>query len=98
MAERDLGPLVDRPRASATTIFTRFKDATTFRGSVLARRSGSGVSLAGTYGEGIAQPTFFDLYGFFPGSFVGNPGLKPERAAAAKLALRYRDERVRRAR
>ena len=23
-------------------------------------------------GQGIAQPTFFDLYGFFPGSFAGN--------------------------
>ena len=35
-------------------------------------------AIAANYGEGIAQPTFFDLYGFFPGSFVGNPGLKPE--------------------
>ena len=38
------------------------------------------LALAGIYGEGIAQPTFFDLYGFFPGSFVGNPSLKPERS------------------
>ena len=34
-----------------------------------------------SYGEGIAQPTFFDLYGFFPGFFVGNPILKPEELA-----------------
>ena len=33
-----------------------------------------------SYGEGIAQPSFYDLYGFFPGSFVGNPGLMPERS------------------
>ena len=30
------------------------------------REIGGGFSLAGSYAEGIAQPTFFDLYGFFP--------------------------------
>jgi hypothetical protein len=53
---------------------------------------GGGVSVAGSYGEGIAQPTFFDLYGFFPGSFVGNPALRPEQSRGVELALRYRDE------
>ena len=40
-----------------------------------------GFSLHAAYGEGIAQPTFYDLYGFFPGSFAGNPALKPETLA-----------------
>jgi vitamin B12 transporter len=43
-------------------VFNRFKDATSFRASVLARLGG-GVSATGSYAEGIAQPTFFDLYG-----------------------------------
>ena len=43
-----------------------------------------------SYGEGIAQPTFFDLYGFFPGSFVGNPSLKPESSRGFEASLRYR--------
>ena len=30
----------------------------------------NGFALAGSYGEGIAQPTFFDLYGFFPNNFM----------------------------
>ena len=47
------------------------------RASALAKLGG-GFALAGSYAEGIAQPTFFDLYGFFPGNFVGNPALKPE--------------------
>jgi vitamin B12 transporter len=51
---------------------------------------GSGVSLAAAYGEGIAQPTFFDLYGFFPGTFVGNEALKPERSRGFELSVRYR--------
>ena len=56
---------------------------------------GGGCPLAGSYGEGIAQPTFFDLYGFFPGSFVGNPALKPESVARlAKRAVAGQRDRV----
>ena len=70
-------------------IFNRFKDATSLRASLLAQ-VGSGFSVAGSYAEGIAQPTFFDLYGFFPGSFVGNPALKPESSRGFEVSLRYR--------
>ncbi len=59
--------------------FSAFADATTLRaGAALepVRR----VRLFAGYGDGIAQPTFYDLYGFFPGSFTGNPALKPERS------------------
>lgn len=69
-------------------IFNRFKDATSLRASLLAQ-IGSGFALAGSYAEGIAQPTFFDLYGFFPGSFVGNPSLKPESSRGFEVSLRY---------
>ena len=58
-------------------MFNRFKDATSVRASLLAA-VGGGFALAGSYAEGIAQPTFFDLYGFFPNNFMGNPALKPE--------------------
>jgi len=69
-------------------IFSRFKDATTFRGSLMAKLR-TGFSVAGSYSEGISQPTFFDLYGFFPGSFVGNPSLKPESSRGFEVSLRY---------
>ena len=69
--------------------FNRFKDATTVRVSGLAKL-GRGLSLTASYGEGIAQPTFFDLYGFFPGNFVGNPSLKPESSRGVEASLRYR--------
>ncbi|GLR48008.1 TonB-dependent receptor [Sphingomonas astaxanthinifaciens DSM 22298] len=68
--------------------FSDFKDATTARLGAIARL-GSGLSLAASWGEGIAQPTFFDLYGFFPGSYVGNPDLKPERSRGGEISLRY---------
>lgn len=74
-------------------IFNRFKDATSLRASLLAR-VGGGFSVAGSYGEGIAQPTFFDLYGFFPNNFLGNPSLKPESSRGFELSLRYRREPV----
>ncbi|MFL6753654.1 MAG: TonB-dependent receptor domain-containing protein [Sphingomicrobium sp.] len=70
-------------------IFNRFKDATSMRASILGAL-GKGFSLAGSYAEGIAQPTFFDLYGFFPGNFVGNPGLRAESSRGFELSLRYR--------
>ena len=70
-------------------MFNRFKDATSIRASVLAR-VGGGVSIAGSYGEGIAQPTFFDLYGFFPNNFLGNPSLKTESSRGFEVSLRYR--------
>ncbi|HVI05234.1 MAG TPA: TonB-dependent receptor [Sphingomicrobium sp.] len=70
-------------------ILNRFKDATSLRASLLARINGS-FSIAGSYGEGIAQPTFFDLYGFFPNNFRGNPLLRPESSRGFEVSLRYR--------
>lgn len=70
--------------------FSRFANSTAVRGSALLNLGG-GVALAGSYAEGIAQPTFFDLYGFFPGNFVGNPALKPESSRGVETSLRYRN-------
>lgn len=74
-------------------MFNRFRDATSLRASLLAD-VGSGFALAGSYAEGIAQPTFFDLYGFFPSNFVGNPSLKPESSRGFELSLRFRRANV----
>jgi vitamin B12 transporter len=74
-------------------MFNRFKDATTLRASLQAE-VGGGFALAGSYAEGIAQPTFFDLYGFFPGNFVGNPTLKPESSRGFEGSLRFRRSSV----
>lgn len=73
--------------------FNRFKDATSIRASVVGKLGG-GFSLAGSYAQGIAQPTFFDLFGFFPGNFVGNPNLKPEDSRGFETSLRYRRGKV----
>ena len=68
--------------------FNRFKDATTARASALARID-SGFAVAASWGEGIAQPSFTDLFGFFPNGYVGNPEVKPERSRGYELSARY---------
>ena len=69
-------------------LFNRFKDATSLRAAATVRPV-AGLALGLGYGEGIAQPSFFDLYGFFPGSFVGNPTLTPERSRGWEASARY---------
>jgi vitamin B12 transporter len=75
--------------AARRDIFNRFKDVTSLRASLLTN-VGGGFAVAGSYAEGIAQPTFFDLYGFFPNNFLGNPSLKPESSRGFEVSLRYR--------
>jgi vitamin B12 transporter len=72
--------------------FSAFADATTiYAGAVV--RPGREWRLIGGYAEGIAQPTFYDLYGFFPGSFSGNPALRPERSKGWHAGVRWREQR-----
>lgn len=55
-----------------------FKNATTYRvtGAYLHPETGSRIH--GSTGSGVKNPGFFDLFGFIPGSFTGNPNLNPE--------------------
>jgi vitamin B12 transporter len=57
---------------------SRFKDANTWRitGSLRVARTAS--RLHASAGKAIKNPSFTDLFGFFPGFFTGNPTLKPE--------------------
>jgi vitamin B12 transporter len=86
---RASAPVFTADLAVRRDLFNRFSDATSFRGSLLAN-VGGGFALTGSYAEGIAQPTFFDLYGFFPGNFVGNPSLKPESSRGFEGSIRFR--------
>jgi vitamin B12 transporter len=73
--------------------FSAFADATTLRAAALARPFDT-LTVHAAYGEGIAQPTFFDLFGFFPGSFVGNPALKPESSKGFEAGVRWTREQA----
>ncbi|WP_353217203.1 TonB-dependent receptor [Sandarakinorhabdus sp.] len=63
----------------------RFVDATTVRFDA-AVPIGQ-VRLHAAFGTGVADPTFFDQFGFFPGSFRGNPGLIPERSRSVEAGI-----------
>lgn len=40
-----------------------------------------------TSGLGVKNPSFIDRFGYFPDSFVGNPGIKPESATQHQAGL-----------
>lgn len=56
-----------------------FEDSSTYRVTV-AQPLGQQLKLHSSYGTGVANPTFFELFGFIPGSFDPNPNLKPEKS------------------
>jgi len=70
--------------------FNRFADDTTLRANFVLN-AGGGFQLLGGYGEGIAQPSFTDLFGFPGFPFVGNPDLRPERSRGFEAGLRWRN-------
>jgi vitamin B12 transporter len=57
----------------------RFEDADTYRLQA-SWRVGDTTRLRASAGSGIKNPTNFELFGFDPGSFIGNPNLKPEKS------------------
>lgn len=73
--------------------FNTFEDATTFRANAVLNL-GAGFSLLAGYGEGIAQPSFVDLFGFPGFPFAGNPDLRPERSRGFEGGVRWRGSRV----
>ncbi|HEX8623488.1 MAG TPA: TonB-dependent receptor [Allosphingosinicella sp.] len=72
--------------------FSAFADATTLHAGASVRPAADWRLIAG-YAEGIAQPTFYDLFGFFPGSFTGNPALRPERSRNWHAGARWREQK-----
>jgi vitamin B12 transporter len=57
-----------------------FKNEATYRASVAWNVPETGLKVRASYGTGFAKPGFFELFGFDPTSFVGNPNLNPEKS------------------
>jgi len=63
-----------------------FDDALTGRLAVAWQATeGTVVRLSG--GTGRKNPTFIELYGYFPGQFVNNPDLEPEQSTAIDVGI-----------
>jgi vitamin B12 transporter len=57
-----------------------FGDLTTWRATLNQRFAETGTRVHASIGTGATNPTFIEQFGFFLGSFIGNPDLKPEQS------------------
>tara|TARA_R110000868_G_scaffold101630_5_gene279757 strand:+ start:35740 stop:37638 length:1899 start_codon:yes stop_codon:yes gene_type:complete len=63
----------------------RFADALTWRAGVAWDFEAIGGRLRLGGGEGVKNPGVFELFGYYPAYFIGNPDLKPERSQGWEL-------------
>lgn len=64
----------------------RFEDATTWRVRGSYALSGA-IRVRAAAGSGIKNPTNYELFGFDPTSFIGNPDLKPEKSQGIEAGV-----------
>lgn len=57
-----------------------FEDATTWRIGAGWTFESLDARIRANWGEGVKNPGIYELFGYFPGSFQGNPALQPERS------------------
>ena len=64
-----------------------FENEVTYSTSIayLIRRSGTRIHTS--YGKGVTNPSFFEQFGFNPGTFKGNPDLKPEKSKGGDIGV-----------
>lgn len=78
----------DRLRAKVSARFDdndgRFDDAVTWRAGAAWLFDFGGRARA-SVGTGVKNPTFTELFGFYPDSFVGNPDLTPEKSTSWEI-------------
>lgn len=63
----------------------RFEDALTWRAGLAWAFEDLGGRLRLSGGEGVKNPGVFELFGYYPAYFIGNPALKPERSRGWEL-------------
>jgi vitamin B12 transporter len=63
-----------------------FDDATTWRTTAAYLFEDSGTRLHGSYGTGVKNPTFVEIYGLF-NDFIGNPALTPEKSEGFDIGI-----------
>lgn len=82
----DLGEALALDFSARRDLNTRFADATTWRAQGGCRVA-SGTRMRGAYATGIKNPSYFELYGYFNGRYIGNPGLRPEKSKGWEAGL-----------
>ncbi len=67
-----------------------FEDETTYSLDAAYLLNDGATRLHASYGSGITNPTFFEQFGFVPGTFVGNPDLNPEKSTGWDVGIEQR--------
>jgi len=57
----------------------RFADPTTWRAQG-SYSFATGTRIRAAYGTGVKNPSYYELFGFSNGKYIGNPNLKPEKS------------------
>lgn len=63
-----------------------FEDVVTGRASIAYLLS-EDTTVRGNIGTGQKNPTFTERFGFFPGQFIGNPALEPEKSTSYEIGV-----------
>ncbi|MGE0668672.1 MAG: TonB-dependent receptor plug domain-containing protein [Sphingomonadales bacterium] len=73
-----------------------FANATTYRVAGAWRIADTGTRLHASHGTAVTNPGFFELFGFFPDFFLGNPDLKPEKSKSFDAGIEQKlfDDRL----
>lgn len=66
-----------------------FENATTWNLSASYQLPGRDIRLRAAAGRAFVNPTMFEQFGFVPGSFTGNPNLKPEESLSYELGADF---------
>ena len=64
------------------------RDRTTWRAGASYKVEAIDGRFYGSYGTGVKNPTLTEIFGFFPGSFVGNPDVQPETSEGFNIGYR----------
>jgi len=62
-----------------------FENANAVRAGVAWNIAATNSKLHASFGQGVKNPGFFELFGYFPAFFAGNPNLKPEKSTGYEL-------------
>jgi len=66
-----------------------FDDSTTYRITGSWLLPNMATRLRGSFGEGVKNPGVYELFGYFPGFFSGNPNLKPEQSKGWDIGMEH---------
>lgn len=66
-----------------------FGDADTWRAGAAWRLAGGAARLYAAAGAGVVNPSLTERFGYFPGSFRGNPDLTPERTRDREFGVAF---------